>query len=324
MKIYFLHTGLISFVRKDLDILSGTHEVRPDLNHGRAIRNIFCNLRGILWSDMVFCWFASIHFLPAVLLARLLHRRVVVVAGGYDVVNLPQIDYGNMRGGVKSALVRLLLRLADRVISISESNQLEALENAGVDPARNIMIYHGFSAPSTPEVAKEPMVVTVGEVSWSNLKRKGLEDFVRLGAFFPEVSFRLIGKWSDDSHTFLEGIATPNVKIMGFVDHDTFHDILGRAKVYLQPSRHEGFGCSVAEAMLLGCIPVVSNAFALPEVIGDCGFLAAPGNMEEFREALTKALAADESLRMAARDRILKTFPLDIREKRLLEEVASV
>jgi glycosyltransferase involved in cell wall biosynthesis len=324
MKIYFLHNGLISFVKKDLEILQAEHEVRAELNFGRSLRNLGKNLHGVLWCDQVFCWFASIHFLPSVLLARIFRKKVVIVAGGFDVVSLPEIDYGNMRGGLKTTLVRLLLRHADRVISISKSNQREALENGKVDPDRSVMIYHGFAVPEAPDVEKEPMVVTIGEVTWSNLKRKGLEDFVRLGARFPEVPFKLIGKWSDDAHLHLKEIATPNVEIMGFVDAETFDDIVGRAKVYFQGSFHEGFGCSVAEAMLLKCVPVVSDVYALPEVVGDVGYLAPVGDLEVFHTALDQAFTSGPDSGDAARNRIIATFPLELRKQSLLEAVSSI
>ena len=41
----------------------------------------------------------------------------------------------------------------------------------------------------------------------------------------------------------------------------------------MQASKHEGFGVSVAEAMLAGCVPVTTRAGALPEVVGDTGVL---------------------------------------------------
>ncbi len=324
MKIYFLYTGELSFIRRDLQILSSAHEVRAEFNRGRAIRNLWKNLRGILWSDLVFCWFASIHYLPSAIMARLFRRRFVVVAGGYDVANLPEIAYGNMRPGIRKYLVKLIFSLSDSVIAISNSDYREAIENAKIDPSKLVMIYHGFPWVPKPIVSKERMVITVGEVCWSNLKRKGLEDFIRVGRFFPDVPFKLIGKWSDDSFKYLRDIATTNVEIIGFVDDSTFADILSRAKVYVQASRHEGFGCSVAEAMLYKCIPVVNDVFSLPEVVGDCGFLVSPNNYGDLKAKIERALNEEDNSPNRARKRILEKFPLSNRASALLDVVENV
>lgn len=324
MKIYFLYTRMVSFVEKDLEILKSAHEVKAVSNYKKAIRNLWKNFQGILWCDLVFCWFGSLHFLPSVVIAKLLGRKIIIVAGGYDVAKLPEIDYGNMRDGLKAALVRFIYKLADRIISISESNRREAIENAKVDPKKITMIYHGFAPVQEPTISKEKMVITIGEVTFSNLKRKGLEVFVRVAHYFPEIPFKLIGKWTDKSYMFLQNIAPRNVEITGFIDESAISSILSRAKVYAQASRHEGFGCSVAEAMLYKCIPVVNNVFTLPEVVGDTGFLASPGNIENLKEQIERALNAEEALGNKARKRILEKFPLSKRSEALLNVVAHV
>jgi glycosyltransferase involved in cell wall biosynthesis len=324
MKIYFLHAGMISFVKKDFDILKAVHQVRAELNYGRAIRNLFKNFHGVRWSDLVFCWFASLNFLPSIAMAKLFGKKIVVVAGGYDVANLPEIDYGNMRRILHRASVRFICRLADKVISVSESNKREAIENAKVDQEKITLIYHGFVPVEESAAMKERMVITAGEVTFCNLKRKGLEDFVRAAEYFPQIPFKVIGRWTDDSYKHLRSISPKNVEVLGFIDDSAYVDILSRAKVYVQASRHEGFGCSVAEAMLYKCIPVVNNVFALPEVVGDAGFLAVPGDIESLKEQIEIALDADESLGDKARKSVLKNFPLSKRREALLNIVAHV
>ncbi len=322
MRVYFLYTGMLPFVKRDLEILQTAHEVKAECNYKRGIRNLRRNLQGVIWSDLVFCWFGSLHFLPSVIMAKLLGRKIIIVAGGYDVVSLPEIDYGNMRGGLKTTLVRFMYKLADRIISISESNRREAIENAKVEPSKISMIYHGFAPVNEPAEKKDRMVVTIGEVKRSNLKRKGLEDFVRTAKYFPDVPFKLIGKWTDDSNKVLQNVAPGNVEITGFINESAISNILSRAKVYVQASRHEGFGCSVAEAMLYKCIPVVNNVFALPEVVGDAGFLAVPGDIESLKEQIGRALNADETSGNKARKRVLEKFPLNKRTDALLNVVA--
>ncbi len=324
MNILFLHTGLQSFVRRDLEILRGAHSVRSVCNHRRALRNLAWNLKDLAWADLVFCWFASAHFLPAALLARSLGRKLVVVAGGFDVAALPEIGYGAMQPGLRREVGRRLLQLADRVLCVSASNQDEAIRNAGVEPARCELIPHGFPAYWEPPTPKRPLAVSIGQVCRANLERKGHRHLVRLARAFPGVRFKLIGRWRDGAYQLLRRLAPANLELSGYLPDPELRYLLQRARVVVQPSRHEAFGCSVAEAMLYRCVPVVSDSFALPEVVGEAGFVAdcaQPGSLER---AFAAAMDAPQQLGERARQRILKLYSLRRRAHSLLEVLSRV
>ena len=78
---------------------------------------------------------------------------------------------------------------------------------------------------------------------------------------------------------------------------DADRDGCYRAAVALAfPSRYEGFGAPVLEAMALGCPVVAADATALPEVVGDAGLLVAPGDVRAWASALAR-VADDAVLR---------------------------
>jgi glycosyltransferase involved in cell wall biosynthesis len=89
--------------------------------------------------------------------------------------------------------------------------------------------------------------------------------------------------------------------------------------VYVQASRHEGFGLSVAEAMLAGCFPVVSSAGALPEVVGDTGVVlgAAAPAPDVVADAVRRGITVNGDVREHARQRVLERFTLDARGEQL-------
>ena len=78
--------------------------------------------------------------------------------------------------------------------------------------------------------------------------------------------------------------------------------------MYVQASAHEGFGLSVAEGMLAGCIPVTTRAGALPEVVGDIGIQVEGQDPAQLAAAISAALERDDHERAAARERVLQAF----------------
>jgi len=80
----------------------------------------------------------------------------------------------------------------------------------------------------------------------------------------------------------------------GFVPDEDFPAIQGSAAVAFFPSRYEGFGLPVAEAMTAGVPVVTSNTSSLPEVAGEAGILHSPDDHSGFARALEEILTSPE------------------------------
>ncbi len=326
MKILFIyHKRKVSFVKKDVEILKKRHQVKV-IRYSKIL-DAYTIWKGVLWCNLTFCWFGSKHAFFPVLFSKVLAKKSIVVAGGYDVASLPEINYGLFSYWWKKWLPLFVFRWADVILTVSQSNTIETLKNAKVDPRKTRLIYHGFNSdiyrPSFDQ-RKEQLVLTVGNVSKSTLATKGLKLFVKSSRLLPEIEFILVGGWMDVSIRHLESIASSNMKFLGELDQDRLFGIMSKAKVYVQASRHESFGCALAEAMLCECIPVVSKVTALPEVVGDCGFFLTGQSPEELAALIKKALNSDPELGKRARERIKTHFPLEKREKTLLQIVEQL
>jgi glycosyltransferase involved in cell wall biosynthesis len=323
MKILFVHNRLTSFVRQDLECLRQVHEV-SELHLSSRRLNPAAIWRQVEAHDAVFGWFASWHTALPVLFAHCLKRPSVLVVGGYDLANIPSIGYGHQRGGLKKWVSRATMRLANALVTNSCFSEREARNNAGLGDRRLRVIYHGVADPfgELPGGPREPMAITIGNVDRPNLHRKGLEPFVRAAAFLPDVKFVVIGAWKDHAIEQLRGIAGANVEFTGWVDDATLLDYCRRASVYVQASRHEGFGMAVAEAMLAGCIPVVTEDGALPEVVGDCGVYSS-AEPPAVARAITQAMSMPEQSRARARQRVLSRFSVQERGFLLAEAIAG-
>jgi len=320
-RVLLVHNKLTPFVRIDRDLLRHRYDVEELAIAGRTA-TLWAVWQAVRRNDVVLCWFASAHGLLPALVARALRRPVVVVVGGYDTANMPAIGYGHQRGGLKRYVARAVMALATLLIANSGYTRDEAVREAGADEDRIRTVYHGISpgqpSPSTPlpragEGSSRSLVLTVGNVDRPNLRRKGLEPFVRAASLLPGRRFVVVGAWVDDAIDRLRAIAPPNVTFTGQLSDAQLQDHLRRAAVYVQASLHEGFGMSLAEAMASGCAPVVTRAGALPEVVADTGIYAASTEPADLAAAIERAFAVRDTLGAAARARITTEFTLERR-----------
>jgi alpha-1,3-rhamnosyl/mannosyltransferase len=88
--------------------------------------------------------------------------------------------------------------------------------------------------------------------------------------------------------------------------------LLAGAVGLVYPSRFEGYGLPLAEAMALGCPVIASSATALPEVVGDAGLVIGPDDVAGWTAAMLRLLD-DETLRSrlvaAGRERVRSLSP---------------
>jgi glycosyltransferase involved in cell wall biosynthesis len=321
MRILFVHNAPRSFVRVDRDILASEHEIDEfDLSVPARIATLPIRLRR---ADLTYAWFASLHSLAPVLGAALLRRPAIVVVGGYDTAHVPEIGYGYMAHPIKRHVVRAICDRATALIANSRTAAEEVRRNTRTRTPVHA-IYHGFEHSSIPFPAeREPIALTIGSVTWSNLKRKGQEIFVRAASLVPEARFILVGRSDDDALDWLESIAPPNVELLGYLPQAELDGLCARAAVYVQASRHEGFGCALAEAMAAGCFPIVSRQGALPEIVGKYGLYVDECNAASIASGVRQGLAATLTQRQAIAEHITANFSLARRHRALLDLVST-
>ena len=279
-------------------------------------------LRAVRRADLVVGWFASWHTFWPITIAWLLRKPSLLIVGGFDTAALP--GYGYQGSSVIGPIARWIMRRATTLMTNSEYSRGELARNAGITDVE--VVHHGIPDPfgSLPDGPREPIALTVSNVARISLERKGLRAFVEAAAIAPEVEFVLVGQHLDDAAERLRALAGPNVRLAGRVSDEELHDLYRRASVYVQASLHEGFGMAVAEAMLGGCIPVVTRAGALPEVVGDAGVWLEDGEPATIADGVRRALTLGDDERRRARELIATQFPLEVRREGLFRLVTAL
>ena len=95
------------------------------------------------------------------------------------------------------------------------------------------------------------------------------------------------------------------VRWLGFVAEEDKPVLYRNAETFVFPSRQEGFGLGVLEALASGTPVVTTNASSLPEVLGDAGFAVDPDDARNMAGAIISSIIQD-NLRAELRQKGIK------------------
>jgi glycosyltransferase involved in cell wall biosynthesis len=112
------------------------------------------------------------------------------------------------------------------------------------------------------------------------------------------------------------------LRFPGWVDEADKPALYSAATVFVFPSRYEGFGLPILEAMACGTPVVTSNAASLPELAGAAAFQIDPGAPRQLAAAII-ALCVQENLRQEMREKGLVQAARFTWEKTARETLAA-
>ncbi len=205
-------------------------------------------------------------------------------------------------------LVPQSLRKADKIIAVSKSTKhdLQALFN--VAAAKIQVIYEGVEAKKIPVKNKKidelkkfkitrPYLFFVGTLE----PRKNLlalltayKKLIAKGARYKKYQLVIAGAKGHKSDLVFDKIKSlklsRQVKYTGYITHNQKMELIKQAVCFVFPSRYEGFGLPVVEAMALGTPVITSNISSLPEVTGDAALLVNPDKEIDIVKAMQQLL----------------------------------
>ncbi len=211
------------------------------------------------------------------------------------------------------------LRAADAVVAVSECSQRDAVQLYGTPAEKIHVIPEGVDARFTPHTSlqivqvrakhqlPERFVLCVGTIE----PRKNLPILFEALASRREQGLEIwplviAGKPGWLYEPILRRVAELGlqdfVRFTGFFPDDDLPALCSAATLLAMPSRYEGFGLPVLEAMACGTPVVCSNTSSLPEVAGDAALLTPPDDVRGWGEAIARVLS-DDALRAQMRER---------------------
>jgi glycosyltransferase involved in cell wall biosynthesis len=212
-------------------------------------------------------------------------------------------DFARLTGLKYRTLAPRALRSAERVIWVSQFTADDVVERYEV-PAERLRVIGlapalaalGESDPSAS--AATPYLLGVGDLrikkdfitlvrAWLSLRRQGFEHRLVLAG----------GDGGEAARLRTEAGGAP-LELTGYVSDARLDELMRGADVLVHPSRYEGFGLVLLEAMARDTPVVAANATALPETAGDAAAYFEPGDADALAELLA-ALLGDNAMRAA-------------------------
>jgi alpha-1,3-rhamnosyl/mannosyltransferase len=214
------------------------------------------------------------------------------------------------------ATVALAVRRAAVVLTVSGFTRDRLMEHYGLPEERVVVTPNGVDPRWRPLTVaeQEARLSTAGLTSLpdrfvlaigAQVPRKNLERLVRAVAAVraagePDLGLVIAGPAGTGTPGLEAEIVRSRAgdwtRMVGYVAHDALVALVGRAAVVAYPSRYEGFGLPVLEAMACRAIVVAADRSSIPEVAGDAAVLVDPDSDDAVAAGIHAALT-DTALR---------------------------
>jgi glycosyltransferase involved in cell wall biosynthesis len=202
--------------------------------------------------------------------------------------------------GMRRLTVPLSLRLADKVVTISESAKREIVERFGLSERRVAVVHNSF-CPMTRAAARDaqdgegrgrPYVLAVGTLKLHKNYERLLDAFA--GLRDRETELVIVGRDDGRASILRERIArlgiAERVRLLGFVEEEELAALYRRARMFVFPSLYEGFGMPLLEAMAHDVPVACSDLDVFREVAGDAAAYFDPTDVEAMSRAMETLL----------------------------------
>lgn len=228
--------------------------------------------------------------------------RAVVTVHDISFEHLPELmsrrDRTLFRGLVPGST-----RRAERVITVSDWTRLELLERYGLAEEKVVVTRLGVDpafGPNGREQAAPPYLLLVGAIQPRKDPITALEALARLDRELRLVFAGPEKRGAGDVRRAVSRLGLENrVELLGYVSKPRLAELYRGAACLVFPSRYEGFGLPIVEAMASGTPVVATRVGAIPEVAGDAAVLVEPRDPAVLAAGIERALAARERLAAA-------------------------
>lgn len=336
-RVLYCFPSRSTFIQRDLDGLAiryrvSSHELIATPAWRLPFRlshQLFWLLKNRAWERDCICHFSGYH----ALLPALLCDRTFIILAGSDCASIPTIGYGNHARRLLGWATRSAVKWATRALPVHESLMRRSQTYSDSVPKEQGLLAfaprlrtpwtavpYGFDAAfwtpgDTPDRDPRSFISVPGPADPTNRSHrlKGVDLLLSIAERLPSAHFIVVGLDNASAYS----TAPSNITFLGRVDAGTLRGLYRSASFHLQLSLSEGMPNALCEAMLCGCIPLVSDVSSMPDIVEGCGTVLKHDDAELGAQACSALLGLDARQRAershASRERVRQRYSMDRR-----------
>lgn len=201
--------------------------------------------------------------------------KVVLSVHGRDIRDLENFH------GLKRKLFRWVYRNADRIVACSQGLADDASNILPIPKEQLRIVHNGIQAEAFAEIAKsatlnyEPdsYLLNVGTYEYKKGHDVLLRAFEKVARKIPEIKLVIAGRktpYYEETVKLVEELNLQSrVDLLSDLSHQEVAGLLKNAKLFLLPSRNEGFAISLLEAGALEKAVIAADVCGVGELIMD-------------------------------------------------------
>jgi glycosyltransferase involved in cell wall biosynthesis len=189
---------------------------------------------------------------------------------------------------------------ADLLIAISESTKRDAIEAYGEPNCPIQVVPLGVSnrfadgGPPAPGLPAEYLLYVGQRGGYKDFDLL-LRAFAQIAPSYPDLSLVAVGggEFSASERRRIKELRLEGRVVQDYVDDEHLPGTYAGSRLFVMPSRYEGFGIPILEAMAAGAPVIAANASSFPEVGGEAIRYFTPGDSDDLVSNLEALLDSE-------------------------------
>lgn len=266
---------------------------------------------------------------PDIVHGHMVHANIFIRLNriGCNVPKLICTAHNSNEGGkIRMLAYRYTNFLSDFNTNVSQEAVQVFIEKGAFTPQNAELIYNGinldkFFCQTHQNRSENISLLSIGRLNEQKDYPNLLNALIEVRKKLPNVHLNIVGEGvlRSEIEELIERLQlTHNVTLLG--RRDDVPLLMQQTDFFILPSKYEGFGLVIAEAMACGVFVIATDCGGVKEVMGETGFLVPPQNSQMLADAIIHAAQLSEGEKLENNQRAVKHVHQNFDLNRIIDQ----